>query len=241
MFFIVFVFVSGAAWQQLFGVPLLDQLGLSQLAEITQVLPQPDTNVLNRKILNEESAVISIADNVSPSVVTVGIKKNQQVLRQRDPFMDPFGIFTPQNSVDQQYIEKDIGTGFIVTADGLIVTNRHVVEDRNAEYQVITQDGTEYDVTAIDRNPTNDLALLKIAATDLPKVDLGQSDNLKVGQFVVAIGTALGEFRHTVTTGVISGLGRGVIAGDPYGNRVENLDNVIQTDAAINPGNSADH
>ena len=177
-----------------------------------------DSDILNRRILNEESAVISIAEQASPAVVTVGIKKNETVLIQPDPFMDPFGFFQPRAQVDQQYIERDIGTGFIVSQDGLIITNRHVVEDRNAEYEVITQDGTQYDVTQIDRDPTNDLALLKIEATDLPQLELGDSTALKTGQFVVAIGTALGEYRHTVTTGVISGLGRGVIAGDQFEN-----------------------
>jgi len=103
---------------------------------------------------------------------------------------------------------------------------------------VITADNQSYPVQNIYRDPANDLAFLKIDAQGLTPVELGDSDNLKVGQFVVAIGTALGEFRHTVTTGVISGLGRGITAGSVFEGYVEELDNVIQTDAAINPGNS---
>ena len=103
----------------------------------------------------------------------------------------------------------------------MIVTNKHVVSDAQSSYKVITKDDKEYDVKQISRDPLNDLAILKVdpslgSNTALKPIDLGDSDNLKVGQFVVAIGTALGEFRHTVTTGVISGLGRGITAGDPF-------------------------
>lgn len=90
----------------------------------------------------------------------------------------------------------------------------------------------------IYRDPANDLAILQIDVKNLQAVEFGDSDKLKVGQSVIAVGTALGEFRHTVTTGVISGLGRGITAGDGLGGLAERLDNVIQTDAAINPGNS---
>ncbi|HPT66269.1 MAG TPA: trypsin-like peptidase domain-containing protein [Candidatus Woesebacteria bacterium] len=131
--------------------------------------------------------------------------------------------------------ERDIGTGFIVSSDGLIVTNKHVVADIGTKYKVII-DKEEIEVKDIYRDPLNDLAIIKIEKNNLNKVDLGDSDKLKVGQSVIAIGTALGEFRSTVTTGVISGLGRGITAGEV--GEVEKLTNVIQTDAAINPGNS---
>ena len=122
--------------------------------------------------------------------------------------------------------------------DGLIATNKHVVADTQATYKIVTKDDKTYDVQKIYRDPANDLAILKIDAKDLQPVELADSSKLKVGQFVIAIGTALGEFRHTVTTGVVSGLGRGITAGSPLEGAVERLDNVIQTDAAINPGNS---
>ncbi len=192
------------------------------------------------RIVKEESVVIDVVDKVSPSVVTVGISKTQNVGRifQVDPF-DPFSIFGQQDQQPQQQkVEQDIGTGFIVSSDGMIVTNKHVVADTEATYRIITKDGKTYKVEKIYRDPANDLAILKISAGNLKPIEMGDSSNLKVGQFVIAIGTALGEFRNTVTTGVVSGLGRGITAGSPLEGYAEQLDNVIQTDAAINPGNS---
>jgi len=186
--------------------------------------------VLQQKVLNEESVVTDVAENVSPSVVTVSIEAPRRRVLQ----LNPFGGFSQRIEGGQP---QDIGTGFIVSADGLIVTNKHVVSS-DGTYKVITQDNKEYEVKTISRDPSNDIAVIKIEASGLKPVDLGSSDNLKVGQFVIAIGTALGEFRHTVTTGVISGLGRGITAGSAFEGYVEQLDNVIQTDAAINPGNS---
>jgi len=119
-----------------------------------------------------------------------------------------------------------------------VVTNKHVVSNSNAEYKVVTSEDEEFEVSKIYRDPVNDLAILQIEGGRLSSLVLGDSDSLKVGQFVIAIGTALGEFRHTVTTGVVSGLGRGIDASSGLGGLVESLDNVIQTDAAINPGNS---
>lgn len=232
--FLVVVLVSllgGALGDRLLGFRMLDQWfppqGVSLLKE-----PQE----IRQQILTEESVVIEVAENVSPSVVTVGIKKTQKII-DFERFFDPFGFFgLPQER--EEKIEQDIGTGFVVRADGLIVTNKHVAMDTKASYKVITKDDREYQVEKIYRDPANDLAILKISASGFKPVTLGDSSRLKVGQFVIAIGTALGEFRHTVTTGVISGLGRGIQAGDPFSGYVERLDNVIQTDAAINPGNS---
>lgn len=183
------------------------------------------------RVVNEESAVIDVADNVSPSVVTVTV----QTPRRRVLEFDPFSGF--RSRVDGG-TPHDIGSGFVVSKDGLVVTNKHVVSDSESTYKVVTKDGKEYEVKSISRDPSNDLAVLKIDGGDLVPVELGDSGSLKVGQFVIAIGTALGEFRHTVTTGVISGLGRGIDAGNPFEGYVERLDGVIQTDAAINPGNS---
>lgn len=191
------------------------------------------------KVVNEESVVIDVVDTVSPAVVTVGITRTRKLgdIFQIDPF-DPFFPFQPQRPGITQKIERDIGSGFIVAADGLVVTNKHVVGDIQAKYKVFTKDDKSYDVVKIYRDPANDLAVLKITATGLPMVTLGDSSKIKVGQLAIAIGTALGEFRSTVTTGVISGVGRGIDAGSPFEGSVERLDNVIQTDAAINPGNS---
>jgi S1-C subfamily serine protease len=138
----------------------------------------------------------------------------------------------------KQKVEQNIGSGFIISEDGLIITNKHVVSDTTAQYQVLTYDNKKYDVEKIYRDPLNDLAILKINANNLKPLKLGNSSNLKLGQLVIAIGTPLGEFTNTVTQGIISGLGRGITAGSPFEGYVEKLDNVIQTDAAINPGNS---
>ena len=197
-------------------------------------ISSPGTTVVEQKVVREESVVIEVAEKASPSVVTVGMKKKQSLGLPSDLFSF-FGFVFPGG---EQEIQQDVGTGFVVDAQGLIVTNKHVVADSQAQYQVITADNQSYPVQNIYRDPANDLAFLKIDAQGLTPVELGDSDNLKVGQFVVAIGTALGEFRHTVTTGVISGLGRGITAGSVFEGYVEELDNVIQTDAAINPGNS---
>ena len=191
------------------------------------------------RVTSEESVVIDVVDKVSPGVVTIGITKTRRVgdIFQIDPF-DPFSPFHRPQTGSQQKIEQDIGSGFIVGADGLIVTNKHVVADSEAKYKIITKDDKTYEVTKIYRDPVNDLAILKINAAGLPVVELGDSSKIKVGQLAVAIGTALGEFRNTVTTGVVSGIGRGITAGSPFEDSAERLDDVIQTDAAINPGNS---
>jgi S1-C subfamily serine protease len=149
-----------------------------------------------------------------------------------------FSPFSGFSQGTQGGTQQDIGSGFVVSSDGLIITNKHVVADTTLSYKVSTSDGKAYDVKEISRDPNNDIAVIKIDATGLTSVELGDSSNLQVGQFVIAIGPALGEFRNTVTTGVISGLGRGVDAGSSFQGYVERLDNVIQTDAAINPGNS---
>ncbi|MBI3956162.1 trypsin-like peptidase domain-containing protein [Candidatus Gottesmanbacteria bacterium] len=189
------------------------------------------------RVVTEESIVIDVVDNVSPAVVTVGITQTRRIgdMLEFNPF-DPFSPFQRRPGKSQK-IEQDIGSGFIVEG-GLVVTNKHVVSVSDATYRVITKDDKTYEVKKIYRDPSNDLAILKIESNGLPTVEMGDSDKIKVGQMAIAIGTALGEFRHTVTTGVISGVGRGIEAGSPFEGSAERLDNVIQTDAAINPGNS---
>lgn len=192
------------------------------------------------KVVTEESVTINAVKSIGPSVVTVSEVAAPSQGQSSD--LGPFSIFGIPDQ-GQQNQPQSIGSGFIVSSDGLIVTNKHVVSDTGGKYQVITSNNKQYDVKQIYRDPLNDIAILKIDPSQnsgeiLKPVVMGDSSNLQVGQFVVAIGTALGEFRNTVTTGVISGLGRGIQAGDPYQGYVENLNNVIQTSAAINPGNS---
>jgi S1-C subfamily serine protease len=227
---IVVAVLGGAVSDRVFGYRVLDRFFPPGEGASFRV-PTTET----QRILREESVVIEVAERVSPSVVTVSLEKTTNIF---EPFrITPFGFeILPQER--QETVEQDIATGFIISADGLIVTNKHVVADTQASYKVITNDDQAYEVEKIYRDPVNDMAILKIEALGLTPVEMGDSDNLKVGQFVIAIGTALGEFRHTVTTGVISGLGRGITAGSPFEGYVERIDNVIQTDAAINPGNS---
>jgi S1-C subfamily serine protease len=191
------------------------------------------------KIVSEESVVIDVVEKVSPSVVTVNVTKTQSVGNIfKFDHLYPFSFFRqPRQPVTEEKVEQDLGTGFIISSNGLIATNKHVVADTSGQYKIITQDDKTYEVAKIYRDPVNDLAILKIEAKGLKPVEMGDSSRLKVGQFVIAIGTPLG-FRNSVTTGVVSGLGRGITAGSPFEGYVERLDDVIQTDAAISPGNS---
>ena len=187
-------------------------------------IPKKNLPQNTQTILNEENAVISVVEKTSPSVVAIGVTR-----RVFNPF-DPFSI--PKRE------DATIGTGFMVSDEGIIVTNKHVVSLGEGPYTVITKDGKQLKVKRIYRDPILDLALVEVDATNLPKLELGDSSKLKVGQTVIAIGNALGKFTNTVTTGVVSGLGRRVVAGDPFSGYAESLDDLIQTDAAINPGNS---
>lgn len=171
-------------------------------------------------ILQESSAIIDVVNRVGPSVVNV---------------------VTSEDAVDIDgeihEVELGAGSGIIIKSDGLILTNKHVVED-GAHISVTLADGREFkDATVVGRDPLNDIAFIKINAKDLPVADLGDSDQVVVGQRVVAIGNALGEFDHTVTSGIISGVGRPVTTEDGF-TEAERLKDVLQTDAAINPGNS---
>lgn len=201
--------------------------------------PKISTKVEEKRVVvSEESTIINVVENALPSVVTVGISKT--VVSGEFFEIDPFDPFSPFRRIPgrEEKIEQNIGSGFIISEDGLVITNKHVVADKQAEYMVLTNDNKRYKVEKIYRDPLNDLAILKINAAGLKPLPMGDSSKLKLGQLAIAIGTPLGEFRNTVTAGIISGLGRGITAGSPFEGFVERLDNVIQTDAAINPGNS---
>lgn len=214
-------------------LPKLKQLNFNLAPKIPT-----ETTREKRVIVDEESTIVKVVENSLPSVVTIGISKTSYIGEYYE--INPFDPFSPFRRIPgkEEKIERNIGSGFIVSSDGLIITNKHVVSDKNAEYLVLTYDNKKYKVEKIYRDPLNDLAILKINAKGLKPLELGNSNNLKLGQLAIAIGTPLGEFKNTVTVGVISGLGRGITAGSPFEGYVEKLDNVIQTDAAINPGNS---
>lgn len=188
------------------------------------VNPLVQTNE-KRTVVEEENSTIQVVDKTSPSVVAIGV--NQRLVNPFDPFAAP----RSENNT--------IGTGFVVSQKGVVVTNRHVVSDIGAKYTVVTKDGKKLDITKIYRDPNLDLALLQVSGEGLPpSLDLADSSKIKVGQTAIAIGNALGRFSNTVTTGIVSGVGRSVVAGDPFSTEIEQLENLIQTDAAINPGNS---
>lgn len=212
-----------------------------KLSELLEKTPQVgEIKVVENgkvRVISEESVTIEVVKKVTPAVVTVGITKTQPIFAYPEFGFGPYGFFGIPRERGSRQIKQDIGSGFIVKENGVVLTNRHVVSDAQAQYRVITSANKSFDVEKIYRDPNNDLAILKINATNLPTVELGDSNSLQVGQFAIAIGTALGEFRSTVTTGVVSGLSRGITAGSPFVG-AEKLENVIQTSAAINPGNS---
>ncbi len=184
-----------------------------------------------RRIVTEQSELISqIAKEVGPSVVSVNVTSNTQT-------NDFFG---PQ-TVEQQ----SAGTGFIISEDGYVVTNRHVIPSGATEVSLTLDDGTVLNkVTVIGKTNASDpldIAFLKIQdakGKKLQPVKIGDSSSMKVGDMAIAIGNALGQFQNTVTSGIISGYGRSVTASDGNGQAAEDLQNLFQTDAAINQGNS---
>ncbi len=185
------------------------------------VQPEAATNSLTASkqvTVQEQSAIIDLAKKVSPSVVSITSSTTTT---------DLFG---------QTQTGQGAGTGIIVTSDGLILTNKHVVSE-GSNFTVITSDGKQYkNASILAKDPTNDIAFVKIDAKGLKVAELGDSSKVEVGQTVVAIGNALGQFQNSVTSGIISGRRQSITAG--AGGESESLSNLLQTDAAINPGNS---
>ena len=249
-FLILILIGAGLIWYyraEIFGYFAEEYLQIAQERNNTDSAPVGAERILEKQtIFSQESFVVGAVKKTNPAVVSIVISK--QVPKYEtyiDPNQNPFGdLFPGFNFSIPQYRQngtekKDIGggSGFFISGDGLIVTNKHVVAERDAEYTVFTNDGKKHTAKVIDRDPILDIALIKIEGTGFPYLTLGNSDSLEVGQSVIAIGNALGEYRNTVSVGVISGLARSITAGDNSGH-TEVLDHVIQTDAAINPGNS---
>ena len=201
----------------LFGSWLTVQSGLVGGSQIV--------NTKQSTTVQESSALTAVAKNVSPSVVSITTEGTTQG-------QSSFGGFGT--------VVQGAGSGIILSKDGYILTNKHVVPDGTTSVTVVLADGTTYkNVSIIGRDPANDLAFLKISGvSNLPFATIGDSSTVVVGQQVVAIGNALGQYQNSVTSGIISGIGRPVQASDETGASTENLDNLFQTDAAINPGNS---
>ena len=183
---------------------------------------QTITQNRDKIVLQQGEIVADVFKKMSPSTVAITTQAT-----------------TASNFFGNASVEEGAGSGIIISGDGYIMTNKHVVPDGTTSVTVILADGREFDnVTVVGRDPFNDLAFLKIqGANNLPAAELGDSDKVEAGQQVVAIGNALGEFRNSVTTGIISGIGRPIQASDGAGSS-EQLEDLLQTDAAINPGNS---
>ena len=170
-----------------------------------------------------------------PAVVSITIS------RYLDFSESPSGIFGPGESwgrPQRKKVKMGGGSGFIINSSGIILTNRHVMEDPRAEYIVVLPSGEKLKPEILAKDPLNDVAILKIGKSGLPAVELGDSAHLELGQEVVAIGNALGLFQNTVSTGVVSGLSREIKAQSDITQERTRLRGLIQTDAAINPGNS---
>lgn len=205
-----------------------------QIQKIVEKTEQPIKIIENEKIvkeesiIKEESTIIDIVKKVSPSVVSIIISKEIPKIQSffPDDFFWPFQVpQIPQGETEKRQIGG--GTGFVI-GENLILTNKHVANDAKAEYTVVTNDQKKYQAEILALDPVFDIAILK-TQTRVPALSLGDSSKLEVGQTVIAIGNALGEFQNTVSVGVVSGLRRTIGA---------DLRSLIQTDAAINQGNS---
>jgi len=198
-----------------FSVSLAPTATPAQQAAATQ---QPAVQAAaNTDAANDLTDVVARATQSVVTITSEGASQN--------PF-SPFSV--PSTGV---------GSGIIVSANGLILTNNHVIENSN-KLTVTLEDGTNLPATVIKADPVHDIAVIRATGQTLTPATLGDSTQIKVGQTVLAIGSPLGEFTETVTKGIVSALDRSITVGDQFSNRSEDLSNLIQTDAAINPGNS---
>lgn len=231
------VLLCALGWVYLSSQQGQEQLRMWLTADTHVAIPQVTST--------DESQVINVVEAASPAVVSIVITKDVPVLeRYYEEFRNPFGGLFGGTYQIPQYRQngtesKEVGggSGFLVSQDGYIVTNAHVVSDLEAKYSVFLNDGSSHDATVIAADSLLDVAVLKIEGEGYTYLAFGDSSNLKAGQTVIAIGNALGEFSNTVSMGVVSGLARSIVASTGAG-QSEQLTNIIQTDAAINPGNS---
>jgi len=196
---------------------------------------------------SHEQAIIKAVKQASPAVVSIIVIKDLPATEQY--YYSPFDSFGPffefeiplygQEGAERQ--QTSGGTGFIVSEDGMVLTNKHVVLDDEAEYVVLTSDGERFSAQVLARDPIQDIAILSIKQEgeelrSFSSVKLGDSEKIQIGQTAIAIGNVLGKYQNTISTGVISGLGRTITASG--GGFYETLEDIIQTDTAINKGNS---
>ena len=190
-----------------------------------------------------KSPVVEIAKRVCPAVITVIVSKD--LPKAENFYSFPYGdkeYMMPKYGKGQKgKIEKTKiggGSGFIVSENGYVLTSNHVVSDVTADYTVILDPKHKYPAKVLSRNPINDTAVLKIDGERFPFLEMADSGKIELGEEVIAVGNALGEFTDTLSTGIISGLSRFSTASGGIENQTQNLRGLIQTDAAINPGNS---
>ena len=231
-------------------ISLLVIVGVLYVArdEVRDYLAVSPLNVVEAPLSAEtrfDTVVPDMIERVNGAVVSVVATKDvpiyERYYESYNPFGDWFGGFAVPRVRENGSEEQEVGggSGFIVSADGLVVTNRHVVADDDARYSVVLTDGVTYEASVVAKDPVLDIALLELrdVPENLPYLTFGNSDTVRLGETVVAIGNALAEFRNSVSVGIISGLMRSIEASDGRG-QTELLANVFQTDAAINPGNS---
>lgn len=218
------------------------------LASAIERWDREESEAVPSEVTVSRSDIPDMVERVNPAVVSVVVTKDVPIYERYYEEYNPwdgwgFQGFSIPRVREKGTEEREVGggSGFIVSADGLVVTNRHVVSDTDARYSVLTNTGDSYAVEVLARDTLLDIAVLRIVGytgtEPLPHLSFGVSSNLRPGESVVAIGNALGEFRNSVSVGVVSGLARSITATDGRGNS-EDLREVIQTDAAINPGNS---
>ncbi len=191
--------------------------------------------------MSESSQIVKAVKKVLPSVVSVTVSKRLEFFESVLNFPMPIGFMKSKGILkNKKKIKMGGGSGFIVAKNGIILTNRHVLEDSNAEYVIVLQNGKKFKPEILARDIINDVAVLKIDAPEenLKPVQFGDSSKLELGETVIAIGNALGLFHNTVSTGVVSGLSREISAQSGITEKRTRLRGLIQTDAAINPGNS---
>jgi len=210
---------------------------------VSRFFPQNSIQSQTVKVTSEQSAVVNAVKKANPAVVSIVISQDVPAQPTFDP-LNPFGFMNGSNGGSSSGGSGSTnqivgaGSGFIISSNGLILTNKHVASSTSSTYSVSLASGKTYTGTIVAQDPTDDIALMKINATNLPVVSLGSDTNLELGQTVIAIGNALGQYANTVSAGVLSGVNRTISASDASTSSSETLQNVLQTDAQINPGNS---
>ncbi|MDO8424784.1 MAG: trypsin-like peptidase domain-containing protein [bacterium] len=187
----------------------------------------------------EKSPIVEVAKKVCPAVITIVISKD--LPKVEGFYLMPFGgqeFVMPKLKKEKERTKIGGGSGFIVSQDGYVLTCSHVVSDPEADYTVILAPEKKYQAKVLAADPLIDAAILKIEGSNLPCLELGDSDQIELGETVVAVGNPLGEFDDTLSAGIISGLSRKITAFAGPNARATSLRGLIQTDAAINPGNS---